>query len=558
MLHQNQLHPQRKWMSRLVVLLLVLGSVTGLVGFATAKSESALAETAVSGPTSLSAKQLLTIQLAQTTAAVQDDQACILCHQDTEGVVTFASGEEIAALVDTAVFAHSAHGDTADEPLACTGCHDVNAYQYPHEPITTPDYRSYQLAQGEACTQCHVEPHLTSHNGPESDLPIGCTDCHGSHEVKTVDQIRTGEMTVNCVDCHTVMEVQFTDGSQLTDMIQQGLFAGRYETTEYCLACHSQPNLELSFDNGDTVSVTINENAFHNSVHGVDNENAPLECANCHEGVKFPHEPLAASTARDYSLEMVAVCGNCHEEKVQANVEDVHAQALADGTLEAAVCTDCHGAHDTPVPNVPRDRISHTCEKCHSTIFADYAESVHGDALLTESNPDVPTCIDCHGVHNIGDPTTALFRVRSPELCAGCHADENLMSQYEISTEVFDTYVADFHGTTVELFEHDDPNVETNKAVCYDCHGVHNIKKPDDPEAGIKANLLETCQQCHPDATENFPASWTSHFRPSLQHNPLVYLVNLFYQIVIPATLGFFGLLVASDIYRRVRTRVRK
>ena len=49
------------------------------------------------------------------------------------------------------------------------------------------------------------------------------------------------------------------------------------------------------------------------------------------------------------------------------------------------------------------------------------------------------------------------------------------MNKYEISTEVFDTYVADFHGTTVILFEHQDPNVETNKAVCYDCHGVHNI-----------------------------------------------------------------------------------
>ena len=131
------------------------------------------------------------------------------------------------------------------------------------------------------------------------------------------------------------------------------------------------------------------------------------------------------------------------------------------------------------------------------------------------------------------------------------------MEKYDISTDVFDTYVADFHGTTVTLFEQEDPNVETNKAVCYDCHGVHAIKDPDDPEAGIKANLLETCQQCHPDATANFPDSWTSHFRPSLQHNPLVFLVNLFYQIVIPATLGFFGFMVATDVYRRIRLRLR-
>jgi hypothetical protein len=131
------------------------------------------------------------------------------------------------------------------------------------------------------------------------------------------------------------------------------------------------------------------------------------------------------------------------------------------------------------------------------------------------------------------------------------------MAQYDISTDIFDTYVADFHGTTVTLFEHQDPNLETNKAVCYDCHGVHNIKRPDDPDAGIKVNLLETCRQCHPDASENFPDAWTSHFKPSLEHNPMVFLVDTFYAIFLPLTLAFFGFLIATDIYRRVRVRVR-
>jgi hypothetical protein len=69
---------------------------------------------------------------------------------------------------------------------------------------------------------------------------------------------------------------------------------------------------------------------------------------------------------------------------------------------------------------------------------------------------------------------------------------------------------------------------------------------------------LATCQQCHPDATENFPAAWTSHYVPSLQNNPGIYLVNLFYQIVIPTTLASLGFLVVTDIYRRVRFRFRK
>jgi predicted CXXCH cytochrome family protein len=174
---------------------------------------------------------------------------------------------------------------------------------------------------------------------------------------------------------------------------------------------------------------------------------------------------------------------------------------------------------------------------------------VHGEALVDESNEDVPTCIDCHGVHNQEDPTTAAFRLNSPNLCAQCHADEALMSKYDLSTGVFNTYVADFHGTTVTLFEHQSPDLPTNKPVCYDCHGVHNMKKADDPDSQVvRENLLTTCQRCHPDANENFPATWLSHYEPSLEKYPLVYFVDLFYQILIPAVVGFMAVYVVIDM----------
>ncbi|MCA9941994.1 MAG: cytochrome c3 family protein [Anaerolineales bacterium] len=491
-------------------------------------------------------------------AQIADDTACRLCHQDTEQEITFPSGETVAAQIDLAVLASSAHGTAATDPLACTSCHQpINNYQQPHAPVTAESLRDYSLEQAAKCETCHVQPHLTSHPGPEAENPVACTDCHGSHDVLTVDEWQAGAGTEACADCHINEDVPLVDADALTAVIQAGLFTQKVDNS-YCLACHSQEGLSFTFPNGDTLSLTIDEGALHDSVHGADNSWQPLACTDCHENVRFPHEPVTAESLRDYNLEQYPLCGRCHEPNYDQALDDVHGAAIVDGHPEAAVCTDCHGAHDTPIPNEPRERISYTCEQCHSTIFDEYATSVHGEALLSESNPDVPTCINCHGVHNITDPTTALFRVRSPELCAECHADVELMEKYEISTDVFDTYVADFHGTTITLFEHEDPNVETNKAVCYDCHGVHNIKAPDDPEAGIRANLLETCQQCHPDATANFPDSWTSHFKPSLEHNPLVYLVDLFYKIVIPATVGFFGFMVATDIYRRIRLRLRE
>ncbi|MEW5986759.1 MAG: cytochrome c3 family protein [Chloroflexota bacterium] len=494
---------------------------------------------------------------AQTTHP-PTDLACRLCHGDSTGAVEFPSGESLPVQIDLAALDASAHGRQAETPLECRSCHQpADNFHVPHAPVTAADLRTFQIEQSANCTRCHQQPHLTIHPGPESEAPVVCTDCHGSHNVLKAETWRTGEGVATCANCHVERGVELNNADELKTLIQHGLFSSDRINNDFCLACHGLPGRTLTFANGDSKSSTIEAGALHDSVHGVNNSWQSLECTDCHENYTFPHEPVKAASLREYSLERYLLCARCHEDKYELTLDSTHGKALDEGNMEAAVCTDCHGAHDTPPPAEPRERISHTCQKCHSTIFDEYATSVHGEALLSESNPDVPTCIECHGVHNISDPTTNLFRIRSPQLCAGCHADGELMAEYEISTDVFETYVDDFHGTTVTLFEQQDPTVETNKAVCYDCHGVHNIHQPDDPQAGIKANLLATCQQCHPDASENFPDAWTSHFRPSLEHNPLVFLVDQFYVVFVPSVVGFLTLLVLTDVYRRLRVRAQ-
>jgi hypothetical protein len=133
-----------------------------------------------------------------------------------------------------------------------------------------------------------------------------------------------------------------------------------------------------------------------------------------------------------------------------------------------------------------------------------------------------------------------------------------MMAQYGLHTNVLSTYVADFHGTTVKMFEENFPDQPTNKPVCTDCHGVHDIIRVADPNAGIafKKNLLVKCQQCHPDATTaSFTDSWLSHYEPSPQVFPLVFFVNLFYTIFIPLVLGGMILFVLTDVYRRFIVR---
>ncbi len=319
---------------------------------------------------------------------------------------------------------------------------------------------------------------------------------------------------------------------------------------EQCLTCHSNPDLTVTFADGSEISGHVSRSGFLHSVHGDED----MTCGGCHpDHQDYPHPEVDAADARSYTLKLNETCLDCHPDQSEKVQDSVHSKYLADGHTEAAVCVDCHGAHDTISLRESRVAIATACRQCHSEIYDEYRDSVHGKALVEEENTDAPTCVDCHGVHQIENPHTAQYRNTSPEMCGSCHADAELMKKYDISTNVFQTYVADFHGTTVTLFERESPDLPSNKAVCYDCHGIHNIKAPDDPNSTvIKDNLQKTCQKCHPDISANFPASWTSHYEPTFDKEPLVAAVNLFYAIIIPGVIGFMGLFVVIDAGHRL------
>ncbi len=326
-----------------------------------------------------------------------------------------------------------------------------------------------------------------------------------------------------------------------------------------CLKCHGQPDQIKNLPNGETLYLTIDPQAYAVSVHGI----GGYACVQCHTDIReYPHPEFRPYSRRDVTLAMYTTCQQCHAGNFEKTQDSVHQAALLQANRDAAVCSDCHNPHtqqrltnpDThallPRANL---QVPQTCARCHSEIYNQYKQSVHGEALLEFGNPDVPTCISCHGVHNIGNPTTAEFRLNSPQLCADCHTNAAKMSKYNISTQVLNTYLADFHGTTVTLFQKESPDQVTNKPVCFDCHGIHNIARPDDLHKGlqVKENLLGACQRCHPDATPNFPDSWLSHYVPSADKNPLVYYVNLFYQFFIPGVLGGMAVFVLSDAWWR-------
>lgn len=328
-----------------------------------------------------------------------------------------------------------------------------------------------------------------------------------------------------------------------------------------CLACHDREEQTKTLPSGEVMSVTVSGASFEQSVH------ANVSCQVCHTNISgYPHPENTAQSLRDYLYQYQDTCKQCHPAINEAIQDSVHTRVSNEGNKQAPICADCHNPHQQkPIQKEANGSpagsehavIAQTCARCHSAIYEKYAQSVHGQGVLQNHNPDVPACTSCHGVHSIADPTTAKFRLSSIQMCANCHTDSARMQKYGLSTQVLDTYVADFHGTTVTLFQQQHPDEQVNMPVCYDCHGVHDIARTDDPQKGIqvKENLLITCQKCHPDATTNFPNAWLSHYIPSKDRYPLVYYVQLFYKIFIPTVIGSMLVFVLSDVARRLIER---
>ncbi len=327
-----------------------------------------------------------------------------------------------------------------------------------------------------------------------SFLPVFAADSTNAPEAQSV-QANVFSQQFGFSNTQSSPQVQATEvPPQPSD--EDRLKANMSIGNETCLQCHGQPNLNLPLENGEILSLYIPEDVYAHSVHGEQG----YACVQCHTNVgNYPHPPFSAADSRDATLQLYQVCQRCHSSLYELTQDSVHAAAMEAGNRNAAICSDCHTAHavrrltDPETGELlPESRvwIPQTCAQCHYAIYQKYSTSVHGSALLGEGNPDVPTCIDCHGVHNIENPTTAAFRLKSPDICAKCHTDPTIMDKYGISTQVLDTYVADFHGTTVTLFEKQAPDQETDKPVCFDCHGVHDIKRVDDPVEGLRIKKI--------------------------------------------------------------------
>ena len=120
--------------------------------------------------------------------------------------------------------------------------------------------------------------------------------------------------------------------------------------------------------------------------------------------------------------------------------------------------------------------------------LSQYWTSKHGQLLKT-GDTKAAVCTDCHGVHGIQSvkfPKSPTFPWNIPQTCGRCHADPNLMKDYQIPTNQLEQYKGSVHAQA--LFDKKD----LSAPACNDCHGNHGAVPPE------VQSIASVCRQCHP------------------------------------------------------------
>jgi hypothetical protein len=150
-------------------------------------------------------------------------------------------------------------------------------------------------------------------------------------------------------------------------------------------------------------------------------------CSTCHgsHGIRAPDDP----TSRVFRSNVPSTCGECHGEIELLYRESVHGAAVADGQLGAAICTDCHTAHEIiGVDTVEwKLEVIRECGTCHKESLTTYRDTFHGQ-VTSLGYTRVARCSDCHEFHTIqhvDDPRSAVSSARLLTTCQKCHPTAN-------------------------------------------------------------------------------------------------------------------------------------
>jgi predicted CXXCH cytochrome family protein len=271
-----------------------------------------------------------------------------------------------------------------------------------------------------------------------------------------------------------------------------------------CRACHLAA--------GDELAAPVHA-MDQNDIHASRN----FSCADCHGGDPTAEDAEVAMSPRRGFIgvpgpsQIPQLCASCHAnpeimrrysvslptDQLEKYWTSKHGIALKKGDTKVATCVSCHGTHTIYAANNPKSSVWHagipqTCRKCHgdaalmsqyqlpSDTYEQYAQGVHGIALLEKNDVGAPACNDCHGNHGAAPPGYETVA----QVCRGCHP---------VNAEYF------LKSPHKKAFD------ELGLPECAACHSNHLILKPSDDWLGVEGE--HSCGQCHTKGDAGFTAA---------------------------------------------------
>ncbi len=208
------------------------------------------------------------------------------------------------------------------------------------------------------------------------------------------------------------------------------------------------------------------------------------------------------------------LCFECHSDKGLTKVDEAGREvslyvdkANWENSVHADIsCVGCHIDLEAMEAEHAARLEPVKCGQCHEEVDTIYQKSLHAEAIR-RGVKDSAWCSDCHGYHYIYPKKHILSKVNAlnlEETCDRCHANVAFVKEHRgIPDRVLPglIYKESVHGRAVKR------GVE-GAATCSDCHSVHNLKGPLDPESLIsRHNVSSTCGKCHPKVFDEYEGS---------------------------------------------------
>ena len=263
---------------------------------------------------------------------------------------------------------------------------------------------------------------------------------------------------------------------------------------DVCLVCHAEKSLTKE-DRGHVRSLFVDGTTFTKSAHG------ELDCVSCHEGFHVDQLPHAQKIKP-------VDCSSCHADQQFVNYkQSVHGKVKSGRA--AVSCAACHSTHAIQKIS-DRDSLQRKefgvqiCESCHTDVKKKFMASEHGKARARHAKA-APSCLDCHGVHDVASPTAEgapTNRKLIANKCLSCHLDNaDVRAKVGPSAGFIASYENSVHGQAMK-------NGNEMAATCTDCHGAHDMSKASSGSSTVsKKNIAATCGNCHGDIQAQYEGS---------------------------------------------------